>query len=263
MLGTARINVRALPGFRDAGHAIAVVGSRDPERGRAHAAEIDAERTGSYEEVLAADDGDAVYVSLPNALHAPWTIRAAEAGKRVLCEKPMATSPEDCRAMAAACAERGLRLAEAFMYRYHPRWSVVRRLVDAGAIGKALTMRAAFGYVLERPADIRLSAELAGGAIQDVGCRAVDAARWLLGEPDQVRGTAFDRRGVGVDTHAAAVLGYASGAVGIVECSFDSAMGQSVELLGERGRIEVPMAFLPRGETAVRVVTDDGERVEA
>src|SRR5438045_8752204 len=96
VLGTGRINLRVLPGFQGAGHEIAIVGSRDPERGRAHAAELGAGRTGSYEDVLAAPDVDAVYVSLPNALHKPWSIRALEAGEPVLCEKPMATSVADC-----------------------------------------------------------------------------------------------------------------------------------------------------------------------
>jgi len=258
ILGTGRINLRVLPGFREAGHTIAVVGSRESARGRAHAAELGAERAGSYDDVLGADDVDAVYVSLPNGLHASWSIRALAAGKPVLCEKPMATSVADCQAMVAAAERHKLPLAEAFMYRYHPRWQVVRRLVDEGAIGRVLTLRAAFGFKLDRAEDVRLSPALGGGAAQDVGCYAVNAARWFLGEPTRVLGRAADRRGVGVDTHGAAVLAYADGVLATVECSFDAPMGQRFELVGERGTIEVPGPFLPRHDHSVRV----GDSVE-
>jgi xylose dehydrogenase (NAD/NADP) len=263
VLGTGRINVRVLPGFQDAGHTIAIVGSRDPERGRAHAAELGAERTGTYEDVLGADDVDAVYVSLPNGLHKPWSIRALEAGKPVLCEKPMATTVADCRAMVAAAERAGLPLAEAFMYRHHPRWAVVRQVLESGEIGELLTIRAAFGFRLDQPENIRLSADLEGGATQDVGCYAVNLVRWFLGEPTAVRGAALDRRGIGVDTHGVAVLEYEGGRLGVVECSFDAAMGQRVEFVGTAGTIVVPEPFLPRTDGSVRVVTPSGERVEA
>lgn len=262
ILGTGRINVRVLPGFQEAGHAIAVVGSRDPERARAHAAELGAERTGSYDDVLAAADVDGVYVSLPNALHVPWTIRALEAGKPVLCEKPMAPTVEECRTMAAAAERTGQPLAEAFMYRHHPRWAVVRRILDAAEIGELLTVRAAFGFRLDRADDIRLSPALGGGATQDVGCYAVNLVRWFLGEPKAVHGVVVDSRGVGVDTHGAAVLEYATGQLGEVETSFDSPMGQRAEFVGTRGTIVVPEPFLPRTDGSVRVVTPAGERVE-
>jgi xylose dehydrogenase (NAD/NADP) len=262
ILGTGRINVRVLPGFRDAGHQIAIVGSRDPERAKAHAAELGAERTGTYKDVLTADDVDAVYVSLPNALHKPWTIEALEAGKPVLCEKPMATTVADCRAMVAAAERAGLPLAEAFMYRHHPRWAVVRRIVDSGEIGELLTVRAAFGFKLDRAEDIRLSPELEGGATQDVGSYAVNLVRWFVGEPTAVRGVALDRRGVGVDTHGAAVLEYPGGRLGVVETSFDTPLGQRAELVGTRGTIVVPEPFLPRTDGSVRVVTPEGERAE-
>lgn len=263
ILGTGRINVRVLPGFREAGHEIAVVGSRDPTRAQAHAAELGAGRLGSYEDVLTADDVDAVYVSLPNALHMPWSIRALEAGKPVLCEKPMATSVADCEAMVQAARATDRPLAEAFMYRHHPRWAVVRRLLEAGEIGQLLTVRAAFGFKLERAGDIRLSPELQGGATQDVGCYAVNLVRWFLGEPATVRGAAVDRRGVGVDTHGAAVMVYPNGRLGVVETSFESHLGQRAEFVGERGTIVVDEPFLPRASGNVRVITPDGERTES
>jgi predicted dehydrogenase len=263
ILGTGRINIRVLPGFRDAGHTIAIVGSRDPARARAHADELGAERTGTYDEVLAAKDVDGVYISLPNGLHREWTERASAAGKHVLCEKPMAPTAADCRAMVAACAKAGVQLVEAFMYRHQPRYQIVRRIIDSGEIGRVVSVDAAFGYRLDRPDDIRLSPSLGGGSTQDVGCYAVNAVRWLLGEPRAIRGYAVDRRGVGVDTHAAAVFEYASGAVGTVACSFDTAMGQWLTIMGERGMIEVPQPYLPRDDATVRVTGGNGDRIES
>jgi len=264
ILGTARINVTRLAGFREAGHEIAVVGSRDPrgERARAHAEMLDAERLGTYDDVLSASDVDGVYVSLPNTLHVPWAVRAAEAGKDVLCEKPLAPTVDGCRQMIEAAEARGTKLVEAFMYRNHPQWQVVWEKVRSGAIGELEMVRAAFGFVLDRPEDIRLSAELGGGATQDVGCYTVNLARWFLGEPTRVRGFALDRRGVGVDTHSAAVLEFPGGKLAEVACSLDSNLGQSVELVGRRGRIAISGAFLPRGDVTLRISDPEGEREE-
>ena len=167
--------------------------------------------------------------------------------------------------MVAAAERHGVALVEAFMYRYHPRWARVRQLIDEGRIGPAPFARAAFGFHLgpDRAGDVRLSPTLGGGATQDVGCYAVNAVRWLLGEPRSVRGWALDRRGAGVDTHAAAVLSYPDGVLAEVACSFDVPLGQLFEVVGERGRIEVPLPFLPRGGSSIRVVVGGDERVES
>ncbi|MBI2941040.1 MAG: Gfo/Idh/MocA family oxidoreductase [Chloroflexi bacterium] len=261
ILGTARINRRLVPGIRAAGDRLVMIGSRDAERGQAMASELGAERTGSYEDVLAAADVDAVYISLPNGLHAPWTLRAAEARKHVLCEKPMATTVQDCGAMAAACARHGVHLVEAFMYRHHPQWDAVWEVVRSESFGAIRVMRVAFGFNLQRPGDIRLSPELGGGCLQDVGCYCVNVTRWFLGEPDRVLGVTRDPRGVGVDTHAAATLEFNSGALALLECSFESAGHQEVTIIGERGRIDVEPAFLTRGDPRLRVRDAQGERV--
>src|SRR5579884_903904 len=146
ILGTARINRRILPGIRAAGDTLTIVGSRDPAR--AIAVEYGAKRGGSYDDVLAAPDVDAVYISLPNSLHAPWAIRAAEAGKHILCEKPLAPNVDDCTAMVAAAQRHGVHLVEAFMYRYHPQWKLVRDTIDAGKIGAVRFLRATFTFRL-------------------------------------------------------------------------------------------------------------------
>jgi len=264
ILGTARINLTRLAGFHFAGHQIAIVGSRDPsgERARTHAEMLGAERLGTYEDVLAATDVDGVYICLPNTLHVPWAIRAAEAGKPVLCEKPLAPTVEGCRQMVEAATANGTKLVEAFMYRNHPQWQVVWEKVRSGSIGDLEMIRATFGFVLNRPEDIRLSRELGGGATQDVGCYTVNLARWFLGEPTRVRGFALDRRGVGVDTHSAAVLEFPDGTLAEVACSLDANLGQSVEFVGRRGRIAISGAFLPRGDVTLRISDPEGEREE-
>jgi xylose dehydrogenase (NAD/NADP) len=264
ILGTGGIVRRWLPGFKASGDVLAIVGSRDRDRATAAAAEFGAERGGSYEDVLGAADVDVIYNALPNEPHVEWTIRAAEAGKHSLCEKPLAPTVEGCERMVAAAERHGVHLVEAFMYRYHPRWARVRALLDEGRVGEVRFLRAAFGFYMgpERGDNVRFSPALGGGATQDVGCYAVNAARWLLGEPTDVRGRALDRRGCGVDTHSAAVLSYPNGVLAEVSCSFDAPLGQALEIVGERGRIEVPLPFLPRGETTIRVVVGADEEVE-
>ena len=262
VLGTARINRRVLPGIKAAGHPLTIVGSREPDRARSAAAEYGAARSGSYEEVLAAPDVDAVYISLPNTLHAPWAIRAAEAGKHVLCEKPLAPTVAECESMVTAARKHGVHLVEAFMYRNHPQWTYVHELVNAGEIGAIRLLRASFAFRLRDRENIRLSAELGGGALQDVGCYCINLARWFLGEPSRVRGTALDLQSVGVDTHSAAVLEYESGALAMLSCSFETFGQQIVEIVGDRGRIEVQPAFVPLGDSRVRIVTADADRTE-
>lgn len=262
ILGSARINRRLLPGIRSAGDVLAIVGSRDRERAQAAATEYGAERAGTYEDVLAAPDVDVVYISLPNSLHAPWAIRAAEAGKHILCEKPLAPTVHDCEAMVAAAQRHGVHLVEAFMYRHHPRWTIVQGIIASGKIGAVRLLRATFAFHLSDRRNIRLRPELQGGALQDVGCYCVNVARWFLGEPKRVRGIAADVQGVGVDTHSAAVLEYESGALAVLTCSFETTGQQVVEIVGERGRIEVEAAFVSFDDTRIHIVDADGERVE-
>src|SRR5262245_14290439 len=148
ILGAARINRRFVPGLKEAGHAIAIIGSRDRARAEAAAAEHGAERAGTYEEVLSAPDVDVVYIPLANSLHLPWTLRAVEAGKLILCEKPLAPNRADCATMVAAAERRGIDLVEAFMYRYHPQWRLVWQVVEEGRIGTIQMLRAAFQFPL-------------------------------------------------------------------------------------------------------------------
>ncbi len=172
LLGTARINRMVIPPLRaSAGNRLLAVASRDLARATGYAKEWGIERAhGAYEALLADPEIDAVYIPLPNHLHAEWTIRAARAGKHVLCEKPLALTVAEVDAMGAAARESGVVLAEAFMYRHHPQTLKVKELVDAGAIGPVRFVRGTFSFPLTRPDDVRLRPEWGGGCLWDVGC---------------------------------------------------------------------------------------------
>ncbi len=191
LLSTAQINDKFIQGVAQSGRSeVLAVASRDRGRADRYASKRGIERAyDSYDALLGDPDIDAVYISLPNSLHLEWTRRALEAGKHVLCEKPLSRREADVRA-AFDLAERHDRLLmEAFMYRHHPQTARVVELVEAGAIGRLRLIRAAFSFHVDDPADVRLSADLDGGALMDVGCYCVSAARLLAGEPELVCGT--------------------------------------------------------------------------
>ena len=191
LLGTARINRMVIPPLRaSAGNRLVAVASRDLARARGYAQEWGIERAhGAYEALLADPGIDAVYIPLPNHLHAEWTIPAARAGKHVLCEKPLALTVAEVDAMGAAAREGGVVLAEAFMYRHHPQTLKVKELVDAGAIGPVRFVRGTFSFPLTRPGDVRLQPEWGGGCLWDVGCYPLSFTRFVLGrEPLEAAG---------------------------------------------------------------------------
>src|SRR3954463_9264004 len=183
ILSTARIAQRIIEGARLSQDAqIVAVGSRDLTRGQAYASEHGIPRVhGSYEALLADPEVDAVYIPLPNSLHVPWTIRALEAGKHVLCEKPLSRRPAEVEAAFAAAERAGRVLMEAFMWRFHPQTEALERLVRDGVPGRLRYVRAAFGFDLPDPANVRWLAGLEGGALMDVGCYCLSALRLALG----------------------------------------------------------------------------------
>jgi D-xylose 1-dehydrogenase (NADP+, D-xylono-1,5-lactone-forming) len=191
ILSTARINDKFIAGVAES-HASAVlaVASRDRTRAERYASERGIARAyDSYAALLADPDLDAVYISLPNALHLEWTRRALEAGKHVLCEKPLSRSAADVRAAFDQAERHDRLLMEAFMYRHHPQTARLVDLVGSGAIGRPRVIRSAFSFHFQDPEDVRLSAALEGGALMDVGSYCVNAARLLAGEPELVSGT--------------------------------------------------------------------------
>jgi predicted dehydrogenase len=194
---------------------IGAIASRSVERAGALAAKHGVKRTyGSYDELLADDSLDAVYVALPNALHREWTIAALERGKHVLCEKPLAVSAAEAQEIAAAAEASGLLAMEAFMYRFDAR---TRAFVDS--LPRPLYAHAAASFVLDDGDNVRFKASLGGGVLLDLGCYLVDALRWLLGEPESVTATAHVD---GVDRSVAATLGYADGALASLWASYEA-----------------------------------------
>ena len=227
------------------GELIAVA-SRDGARAAAFAVDHGIPRSyDSYEALLEADDIDAVYIPLPNSMHREWTIRAARAGKHVLCEKPLALDEAECAAMQAAADEAGVKLMEAFMYRFHPRTERVIEMVRAGAIGDVGAIRSAFTFRLRSPDNIRLDPELGGGALMDVGCYCVNVSRTLAGE-EPVRAAATARwTDRGVDEALTGVLHFPSGLTAHFDCALTLERSEAYEVAGTDGSLRVESAFLP------------------
>jgi predicted dehydrogenase len=264
ILSTARIGVRrVIPALLRSQTGVArAIASRDLGRARTVAAKFDIPRVhGSYEALLADPEVDAVYNPLPNSLHQEWTVRAAQAGKHVLCEKPLGPTAAQAQAMVDACRRAGILLQEAFMYRFHPQIEELRRRVASGAIGTPWLVRAAFTFTVASPDDIRLNATLAGGGLLDVGCYCVSITRLLLGQPHAVwAAAAFER---GVDVRLAGMLRFAS-TTGLFDCGLRAPYRQFCEVVGSDATISVPRPFQPEEDPATLIVRtgDREERVE-
>lgn len=247
LLSTARINRSLISPLRaSTRNELVAVAGRDLERTRAYAAEWSIEQAyGSYEELLAAPDIDVVYISLPNSMHAEWAVKAAHAGKHVLCEKPLANTVEEVDAMAAAARENNVVLAEAFMYRHHPQTLAVRRLIETGAIGHVRLVRGSFSFQIDAESNIRLNKSLGGGSIWDVGCYPINYARTMMGrEPSAVLG--FAQIGSsGVDDSFAGEMRWPNGAVAQFDSSLRMPFRTHMEIVGSEGIIVIPRPFKP------------------
>lgn len=249
VLGAANIARKAvIPAMRGARNSrLVAVASRLPERAAAFAAEAGAPVAyGSYAELVADRQVEAIYIPLPNHLHAEWAIRAAEAGKHVLCEKPLALNAAEAQAMADAARRSGTLLMEAFMYRFHPRSLHIRELVRRGAIGELRMARSAFCFLHPDPLDHRFTPAFGGGALLDVGCYGVSLACWMFDAlPERVAGFAHFGSS-GIDLSFAGVLHFPGGGLATIEASFVTALQQSYTLAGTSGVIELPHdAFVP------------------
>lgn len=253
VLGCASIARRVVPAITGvAGNRVAAVASRSLDKARAFAAELGVPRAfGSYAEMLASGEIDVVYNPLPNALHAEWTIHALERGLPVLCEKPFTVNAAEARMVIAAAHRTGLTVAEAFMYRHHPLYAQVARLVAEGAIGELRLVSGVFTFALGDPSEIPASAELGGGSLRDVGCYPVNLARLVTGA-EPTRAFAMARFG-DVDHTLAAVLEFPGGVVAQVASSIESEERAHAEILGTRGAILLDSPWFPGdGFTLVR-----------
>lgn len=246
ILSTADIARRkVVPGFRRASRVrVSAVGSRDADLARRFADELDIPKAhGSYVALLADPDVDAVYIPLPNHLHAEWTIAAARAGKHVLCEKPLALTADDAEGMAAACREAGVLLMEAFMYRVHPSWMAARRLVAEGRIGRLVAVQSWFSYFNEDASNIRNIAAAGGGALYDIGCYCVNLSRMLFGgEPTRVQASIQRDPATGTDAVTSAILDFPGGTASFT-CSTRAEDDQRVDIYGTEGRISIAIPF--------------------
>ncbi|HUR85825.1 MAG TPA: Gfo/Idh/MocA family oxidoreductase [Solirubrobacteraceae bacterium] len=246
LLSTARINGALIAGAKDSELAdVVAVASRDDERARSYAEMFGIPRAhGSYEALLADPEVEAVYVSLPNGLHVEWTIRALEAGKHVLCEKPMDRRPAAVQRAFDVAEREGLVLSEAFMWRHHPQTRRLRELLAEGAVGDVRLVRACFSFGLPEgeTENVRLDAALDGGALMDVGCYCVSAARLVAGEPVSVIGERVTGSS-GVDLRFAGMLRFDGDAVATFDCGIDVAPRHELEIVGSRGRMVLADPF--------------------
>jgi len=228
----------------------------ESDRGAAYVAEagLSGVRTCRYEELLAAEDVDAVYIPLPNHLHAPWSKRAAEAGKHVLCEKPAARTRAEAADAIAYCERRGVVWMEAFMYRFHPQWRIVFDRLPQ--VGELRHVHATFTFTVRSAGNVRRNAEAGGGSLYDVGYYCVNVARWLFGsEPVAVTATQH-LSAEGVDEEFAGLLDFGEGRTASIVSSFTQPYRHEVEALGTEGRVRVPDAFV-NGLEPVRVEVQD------
>ncbi len=257
LLSTAQIGLNAhLPASYDSKNSeITSVSSRTAARAEEVAKERNIPRWfGSYEEQLADPDTDAIINSLPNGMHAEWTIKAAEAGKHILCEKPLAVSAEECQRMIDAANANNVVLVEAFTHRWNPHMRMARMLVAEGAIGDIQTIDSALCFNIAEPdGNVRFSQELAGGALWDAGCYAVYATRFVMSaEPVQVRGMSHDSGNWGIDTTFSGSMKFANGAIGNITTNMEQPFRCFITIDGSKGRIEIPGMFDDSGPIIIK-----------
>jgi D-xylose 1-dehydrogenase (NADP+, D-xylono-1,5-lactone-forming) len=249
ILSTANIGAkRVIPAIHNSHNGLVhAVASRNQQRAQQFAARLNIPKAhGSYEALLTDPDIDAIYIPLPNAMHAEWCLKAAEAGKPVLCEKPLATDADQAQQMVDAFAERNILFAEAFMYRFHPQHQRVHELIASGGIGELRVINATFSFAVRDAGNIRLNKDLAGGALMDVGCYCVNAMRWLTAEePQQAQAFADFGGASDVDETLTGILRFPSGVVGHFDASLRLHRCHQYEVRGTQGRIVVETAFVP------------------
>jgi len=266
VLSTATIGTgQVIPGMQQGTYCeIAAIASRSPEKARAAAAQLGIPKAyGSYEELLADPEIDAIYNPLPNHLHVPWSIKALQAGKHVLCEKPIAlTSAEAQTLVDVARQYPQLKVMEAFMYRFHPQWQRARQLVLEGDIGELRTIQSFFSYYLDDPNDIRNRDDVGGGGMLDIGCYTVSLARFIFGaEPNRVFGTVEYDPQLKIDRLASAILDFGRG-TSTFTCATQLVPYQRVNIFGTTGRVEIEIPFNAPANQPCKIWYQHGDETE-
>lgn len=260
ILGVANIAVKKVIPAMQLGAASEVTGiaSRDLEKARAAAEKLGIPKAyGSYEAMLADPEIDAIYNPLPNDLHVPWSIKAAEAGKHVLCEKPIGLHAEEARTLIAARDRLGVKMGEAFMVHSHPQWLRARELVRSGAIGRLRAIHGFFSYFNRDPLNIRNKPEMGGGALMDIGCYPITLSRFIFGEePSRVVGLLEFDPDMATDRLSSALLDYPSGQAQFIS-STQLTPYQRMHIFGTDGRIEIEIPFNAPPDRPTRIFVND------
>jgi D-xylose 1-dehydrogenase (NADP+, D-xylono-1,5-lactone-forming) len=268
ILSTANIGVQTvIPAIQQSSNGkVVAIASRSAEKAASAARQLGIPKShGSYEELLESPDIDAVYIPLPNAMHHEWVIRAAEHGKHILCEKSISVTPRECQEMISACNSNHVRLMEAFMYRFHPQYELLRAELASGTIGKIILANSRFSYRTRDESDIRFQKELGGGSLLDVGCYCVNAGLMVFGEkPVSARAWSRLNSNEGVDEMMIGQLQFPGDRVLSFECGFLAQPFNSLEVIGTKGTIRMRQAFRvrPEDEPEISIWIDERGRRE-
>jgi len=265
VLSTANIGLKKVIPAMQLGElsTVAAIASRNLSSAQQAAAKLNISKaSGSYEELLADPEIDAIYNPLPNQLHVPWTIKAAEAGKHVLCEKPLSLTVAEARTLLAVRDQTGVKIGEAFMIRTYPQWLRLRQLLSEGRIGQLRSIAGLFSYFNDDPANIRNQIVSGGGALLDIGCYCIHASRYAFGRlPNRVSGLIERDPAVGpecqTDRLTSAMLDFGDGH-SIFTCSTQLVPYQRINVFGTKGRIEVEIPFNAPNDRPCRILIDDG-----
>jgi len=260
VLGAASIAVRkVIPGMQKGAYSeITAIASRDRKKAEEAARTLGIPKAyGTYEELLRDGEIEAVYNPLPNHLHVPWSIKAAEAGKHVLCEKPISLSVAEAKTLLVARDRTGVKIGEAFMVKTHPQWLRAREIIRSGAIGELQSAMCVFSYFNRDPANVRHRVEWGGGGLLDIGCYPITMSRFIFGEePIRVAGVLRLDPDFGVDRLASAILEFPSGQ-SVFTCSTQSAYFQRMHFLGASGRVEVEVPWNAPNDRPCRIIIAD------
>ncbi len=262
ILGVAKINDRLMPAFHASNTVdLAAIASRSLDKATAAATDANIPKAyGSYDELLADPSIDAVYIPLPNHLHEEWTMKAADHGKHILCEKPLTVTAAAAERLVAYCRSKKVRLMDGFMWPHHPRTHKLRKLLDSGAIGPVKKVNAAFTFNLDGlpTSNIRMQPQAGGGGLLDVGCYTTYAIRWWMGaDPVKVWATATFVNDV--DVALSGVMTFADGRTANFDCGFTHPLRTWVEIVGTTGVVRIPNLWIPDDRAVFQVVRQDGD----
>jgi len=266
VLSTARIATETvIPAMQlDKYCTLTAIASRQLEKAQAAAGQLGIEKAyGSYEELLSDPDIDAVYIPLPNHLHVPWAIKALNAGKHVLCEKPIGLNAAEAQKLLSVARKfPRLKIMEAFMYRHHPQWQWAKQKVTEGKIGELRTIQSFFSYYNADPDNIRNKADIGGGGLMDIGCYCISLSRFIFGaEPWRVCGIMEEDPNMKVDRLTSGILEFSSG-TSIFTCATQLVPFQRVNIFGTEGQIEIEIPFNAPSDQPCKVWYGDGSRIE-